>query len=522
MTATRTAATPTRRRRAVVVDAESYAAPPGLDADVAYRALTARDARFDGHIWVGVTSTGIYCRPVCPAQTPRREHVRFFVAPAAAVTAGFRACKRCRPDAQPGTRQWDHRGDLVGRALRLIGDGAVDDGGVAGLARTLHVSERHLHRMLVAEVGAAPLQLALSRRAQTARMLVDQTAMPLTDVAFAAGFSSVRQFNDVMRREFGVAPTQLRRSQAPELRADTPSLLLRLRVRPPYDAAAIGDFLAARTVPGLERHAAPSEAAGRNRPVEGWWHERPVPLPGGAAVVTVAAGVVDTDHVTLRARHGELRDTAQLVAHVRRWLDLDADPSVIADVLVADAALAPLISARPGLRVPTTVDAWETCVRAVVGQQVSVAGARTLVGRLVAAYGVPLEGLTRFPAPGALAAAGPEALAAIGMPQRRGHTLHALAAAVAEGGLDLTALREDALDVLATLPGIGPWTRDYVALRAFADPDAFPVTDLGVRRTAARLGLPTEPRALTVHAHRWRPWRAYAAQHLWTSTMETP
>ncbi len=506
----------------VVADEGSYAAPAGLDADVAYRALTARDPRFDGRLWVGVTSTGIYCRPVCPAQTPKRGNVRFFAAPAAAVSAGFRACKRCRPDAQPGTRQWDHRGDLVGRALRLIGEGAVDDGGVAGLARALQASERHLHRTLIAEVGAGPLQLALSRRAQTARMLVDQTPLTLSDVAFAAGFSSIRQFNDVMRREFGVAPSRLRRSRAPELRADTPSLVLRLRTRPPYDVAAVDDFLAARTVPGLERHGSEVGVAAGGDPAQDWWHERPVPLPGGTAVVTVGPGGARADHVTLRARHGELRDTAQLVAHVRRWLDLDADPGVIADVLGADVALAPLVAARPGLRVPTTVDPWETCVRAVVGQQVSVTGARTLVGRLVAAYGSPAHELTMFPAPEQLAAAGPDALAAIGMPKRRGHTLHALASAVAEGSLDLAGPREDALDALATLPGIGQWTRDYVALRAFADPDAFPVTDLGVRRTAARLGLPTDSRGLSEHAQRWRPWRAYAAQHLWTSTGETP
>ncbi|MEO6822857.1 MAG: Ada metal-binding domain-containing protein, partial [Candidatus Nanopelagicales bacterium] len=232
----------------------AYTGPAGLDIEAAYRALQSRDRRFDGRIWVGVTSTGIYCRPVCPAQTPKRANVRFFAAPAAAVGAGFRACKRCRPDTAPGTRQWDHRGDLAAQALRLIGEGAVDDGGVAGLANRLHVTPRHLSRVLLAEVGATPLALALSRRAQTARMLVDQTALPLTDVAFAAGFSSIRAFNDVMRREFGCPPSQLRRTVAPDLRADDPALVLRLRFREPYDAAAVGAFLAARAVPSLELH----------------------------------------------------------------------------------------------------------------------------------------------------------------------------------------------------------------------------------------------------------------------------
>jgi AraC family transcriptional regulator of adaptative response / DNA-3-methyladenine glycosylase II len=492
----------------------SYVGPAGLDVEAAYRALESRDRRFDGRIWVGVTSTGIYCRPVCPAQTPKRANVRFFAAPAAAVGAGFRACKRCRPDSAPGTRQWDHRGDLAGQALRLIGEGAVDDGGVAGLAHRLHVTPRHLSRVLLAEVGATPLALALSRRAQTARMLVDQTALPLTDVAFAAGFSSIRQFNDVMRREFGCPPSQLRRTAAPELRADDPAMVLRLRFRAPYDAAAVGAFLAARAVPGLELFTTGRAA---------WEHRRVVRLPTAPAVVTVTPY---DDHLLLRAVGVSLPDTAALVTQVRHWLDLDAEPGSVAAVLGADPDLAPLVAARPGLRVPTTVDAWETCVRAVVGQQVSVAAATTLLGRLVAAYGTAMGGAERassgfptaFPTPGRLAAAGPDELSAIGMPRARGRTLHALADATACGVVPIgSASREEILAALATIPGVGTWTLDYIALRALGDPDAFPATDLGIRHAARDRGLPSGARELTSRAEAWRPWRAYAAQHLWSA-----
>jgi AraC family transcriptional regulator of adaptative response / DNA-3-methyladenine glycosylase II len=484
-------------------------APAGLDVDAAYAALAARDRRFDGRIWFGVTSTGVYCRPVCPAQTPKASNVRFFASPAAAVSSGFRACRRCRPDSAPGSRHWDHRGDLAARALRLIADGAVDDGGVAGLARTLHVSERHLHRTLVAEVGAGPLHLAVSRRAQTARLLIEQTSLPLADVAFAAGFSSIRQFNDVMRREFGLPPSQLRRSPSAPLAAADPSLVLRLRLRPPYDADAVGEFLAARAVHGLEVH----EPTGR-----GWTHRRTVPLPVRAAVVAVE---VARDHVVVRS-DADLRDTAALVHRVRRWLDLDAEPATIAAALSADPALAPLVADRPGLRVPTTVDAWETVVRAVVGQQVSVAGARTLLGRIVRDLGSTEVGdLRAFPAPGDVAAAGADRIAAIGMPGARARSLHAVATAVADGSIDLrSGDLDDIGDALLAVPGIGPWTVSYVRLRALGDPDVLPETDLGIRHGAAALGLPYAGRALAERARAWSPWRSYAAQHLWTRPEE--
>jgi AraC family transcriptional regulator of adaptative response / DNA-3-methyladenine glycosylase II len=492
------------------VTAPAYAGPAGLDVEAAYQALVSRDRRFDGRIWFGVTSTGIYCRPVCAAQTPKLANVRYFAAPAAAVSAGFRACKRCRPDSAPGSRHWDVRADLAGRALRLIAEGAVDDDGVAGLARTLHVSERHLHRTLVAEVGAGPLQLAVSRRAQTARLLIEQTELALAEIAFASGFASVRQFNDVMRREFGAAPSALRRAVPVRLAADDPALVLRLRLREPYDGDAVGAFLALRSVAGLEEH----EVAGSS-----WSHRRVVPLAARTAVAEVR---VVGGHVVVRS-DTDLRDTAVLVQRVRRWLDLDADPGTIDDALAADPALAPLVAGRPGLRVPTTVDPWETVVRAVVGQQVSVAGARTILGRIVAAFGTPVSGgFTAFPSSTRMADVDPGDIAALGMPGARARTVQAVAAAVADGRVDLRSGDPDTVGAaLLAVPGVGPWTVGYVRLRALADPDSFPATDLGLRHAARDLGLAPDSRGLDARAATWRPWRSYAAQHLWTRTTST-
>lgn len=481
-------------------------------ASAAYDALASRDARFDGRLWYGVTSTGIYCRPVCPARTPRRENVRVFGSAAAAVAAGFRACRRCRPDVQPGTRDWDHRGDLAARALRLVAAGAVDEDGVAGVARRLNVSERHLHRTLVAEVGAGPLQLALSRRAQTARLLLDETDLSVTEVAFAAGFASLRQCNDVMKREFGVPPSALRRRVADEAAAgrrpvdDGASVVLRLRRRLPYDGDALLGHLAARAVTGLDRVDLDARTVARA-----------VALPTRPARLEVSLRV-DGDHVVVRVTGAAVPDLGPLVRHVRRWLDLDADPRAVADVLAADPRLAGLVAARPGLRVPTTLDPFEGVVRAVVGQRVAVATARTLLGRVVAAFGEAApEGGRLFPTAAVLASAGPEATGPLGLTRARAATVHAVALAVAEGRLDLDPAgdREAAVAGLAAIPGIGPWTVAYVSLRALADPDAFPATDLGLLRTWRALG--HDPATLAAAAPRWAPWRSYAAQHLWTA-----
>ncbi|HEX8861240.1 MAG TPA: AlkA N-terminal domain-containing protein [Actinomycetes bacterium] len=485
------------------------------DFETYRRAALSRDPRFDGRFFIAVTSTGIYCRPICPAQTPKAENVRFYRFAAAAEAAGFRACRRCRPDASPGSAEWNVRADLVARALRLIAEGVVDAEGVEGLAARLATSERHLHRQLVAEVGTGPLALARTRRAQTARVLVEQTALPLTEVAFAAGFSSIRQFNDSMRAAFGCTPTELRRGAARKPSGRPPDssgvLTLRLAYRPPFDAPALLGFLGRRAVAGIEE-----VGGGRLR--------RVLALPNGTAVAELEP-LAKVDQVQLRLRLGDLRDLGLAVQRCRRWLDLDAEPASVGEVLGADPLLAPLVEAHPGLRVPGAVDGFEMAVRAIIGQRISVAGATTLTGRLVAALGEPLAtpdgGLTRrFPTPERLAEA---ELDTPGVTRARARALRALAAAVVKGDLELHpgADRAHTTAALLALPGVGPWTVGYVAMRALGDPDAFPVADLGLRHALRARGLPDDPTAITDRAERWRPWRAYATQHLWTSLGST-
>jgi len=487
------------------------------DFEQCYRAVRSKDARFDGWFVTAVSSTGIYCRPSCPAITPKRANVRFLPSAAAAQRAGFRACKRCRPDAAPGSPEWNLRADAVGRAMRLIRDGAVERDGVTGLARRLGFSERHLHRQLVAELGAGPLSLARAQRAQTARLLIETTTLPFTDVAFAAGFPSIRQFNETVREVFAATPTELRRAgrrEPADLRhrdggqvPTAPALTLRLRHRAPFDAVSLMTFLGARAVPGVEAWD-PASAA----------YRRVLALPHGPGVATLApgdAGAADP-HVRCELRLSDLRDLAAAVQRCRRLLDLDADPIAVDEALAADPALAPLVRRAPGRRVPGAVDGAELAVRAVLGQQVSVAGARTLAGRLTAALGEPLpdelagDDLTHaFPTAAAIAAADP---AALPLTRARAHALRALATAVADGSLALDpgAERDATRERLLTLPGIGPWTAEYVAMRALGDPDAFPATDLGVKKALKRLDHDAD-------SDRWRPWRAYAVQHLWAS-----
>ncbi|MGK5443405.1 bifunctional transcriptional activator/DNA repair enzyme AdaA, partial [Micromonospora sp. URMC 105] len=339
-----------------------------LDFERCYRAVDSRDQRFDGWFYTGVTSTGIYCRPSCPAMTPKRQNVRFFPSAAAAQGAGLRACRRCRPDAAPGSPQWDVRADVVGRAVRLIADGVVDRDGVPGLATRLGYTERHLHRMLRAELGAGPLALARAQRAQTARTLIETTGLGMAEIAFAAGFGSVRQFNDTVREVYGTAPSQLRVARAGR---PTPggagTITLRLAYRPPLHAAALLDFLALRALPGVEE-------------VRDGTYRRGLRLPHGAAEValTPAAG-----HVSATLRLADMRDLAPAVARCRRLLDLDADPQAVDETLAADPALAPAIAAEPGIRVPRAADGFEAAVRAIVGQQISVRSARTTLTRLL-------------------------------------------------------------------------------------------------------------------------------------------
>ena len=465
------------------------------DHERCYRAVASRDARFDGRFVTAVATTGIYCRPSCPAQTPKRENVRFYPCAAAAVAAGFRACKRCRPEAAPGSREWDLRGDLAARALRAIASGALDGasgdsaGRIPALARSLHVSERHLHRVLVAEVGAGPLALARTRRAQTARLLLDATDLPITTVAFTAGFASLRQFNDTMREHFGMPPREIRRRPSAQL-AGTGSLTLRLAVRTPYAAGPFLGWLRPHLLTGVEE-------------LEDATYRRV--LPSGSVVELLIGG----DAVSLTTRIDDVRALPDTVSRCRRMLDADADPVAVDAALSEDPQLAPLVAARPGLRVPGAADGFELVVRTVLAQQVSLTAAHTFARRLVDAYGKPLDApsgtLTAcFPTADVLAEA---SFDGIGLTGGRIRTVRAVAAAHAAGDLTLdpAADRDATRARLLALPGIGPWTADYVAMRALGDPDAFPASDLVLRRRAADLT-----------PERWRPWRSYAAMHLWT------
>jgi AraC family transcriptional regulator of adaptative response / DNA-3-methyladenine glycosylase II len=474
------------------------------DFERCYRAVAARDDRFDGWFFTAVTSTGIYCRPSCPAVRPQRRNVRFYPTAAAAQHGGFRACKRCRPDAVPGSPEWNLRADVVARAMRLIADGVVDREGVSGLAARLGYSERHLGRQLTAEVGAGPLALARAQRAQTARVLVERTALPLSQVAFAAGFASVRQFNTTIREVFATTPSGLRAAARPHPPA-AGTLALRLPYRRPLDSARLLRFLSDRAVAGVE------DASG-NR------YRRTLLLPHGPAVVDLTPA---DGHVLCRLTLEDFRDLTAAVQRCRRLLDLDADPTGVAEALHDDPALRPALRAHPGLRVPGTPDGDELAVRAVLGQQVSVAGARTVAGRLVRRLGKPLTAadgaLTHlFPTAEMLAEADP---ADLPLPASRRRALTTLTTALADGSivLDPGAERAEVTHRLLALPGVGPWTAEYIAMRALGDPDAFPATDLGLTRGAAALGLPSTPKALQAHAERWRPWRAYAAEHLWAA-----
>ncbi len=567
-------------------------APRADDFDARYRVLGSRDHRFDGCFFVAVTSTGIYCRPSCPAIVPKRRNVRFYPTAAAAQSAGFRACLRCHPHAAPGSPEWNRRGDLAARAMGLIADGVVDREGVHGLARRLAYSERHLTRQLAAELGAGPLALARAQRAQTARILIETTSLRQIDVAHAAGFASVRQFNDTIREVYARTPTELRRrapgqrrgienggtlasvhppgsasqskaksTPAPTAVGDGPTapaedipLTVRLAYREPLDWGRLLSFLGMRAVSGVEE-------------VVGGCYRRTLRLPHGHGVVALTR--VD-GQIECRLRLADLRDLTAAVQRCRRLLDLDADPTAPAEHLARDPLLAQLVHAAPGLRLPGAVDGAELAIRAVLGQQISVPAARTAAARLTQALGEPLavvdahshngaspqaassnphaspanrgtpssnlhasfpgphsaqgaSTLTHlFPTPAAIAAAAPDELP--GGPARRRQTLQALARLLAGGELaiDPGSDREEVRAGLLALPGVGPWTTEYIAMRALADPDAFLPTDLGVRRALETLGSsdPTlsrgcSPRDAARMAERWRPWRAYALQHLW-------
>ncbi|TQM81335.1 DNA-3-methyladenine glycosylase II [Saccharothrix saharensis] len=472
------------------------------DVERCVRAVRSKDARFDGWFFTAVLTTRIYCRPSCPVVPPKVANMRFYPSAAAAQQAGFRACKRCRPDASPGSPLWNHRADSVAKAMRLIADGVVDREGVPGLAARLGYSVRQVERLLLAELGAGPLALARAQRAQTARLLIETTALPMAEVAPAAGFASVRAFNETVREVFALSPTDLRTRRRPA--PDTPGVLsLRLPFRAPLRPDNLFGHLAATGVPGVEE-----------------WRDgayrRTLRLPHGHGVVSLTP---QDDHVACKLALSDLRDLSIAISRCRRMLDLDADPVAVDEQLRSDPLLAPVVDAGPGRRVPGTVDAAEFAVRAVLGQQVSTAAARTHAARLVRAVGEPVtdHGLTHlFPTPEALASVDPAALA---MPQARKTAFRALVEALADGSLDLGvgADWDKARADLLALPGFGPWTVEVIAMRALGDPDAFLPTDLGIRIAAQALGLPGTPAALVRRAQAWRPWRAYAVQYLWAT-----
>ncbi len=470
-----------------------------LDQEACYAAIRGRDRRFDGRFVTVVSSTGIYCRPSCAAQTPRRANVRFVPTAAVAQAAGFRACKRCLPDAAPGSPDWDVRADVVGRVVRLVDDGVVDREGIEALAARVGYSPRQLRRLVTGELGAGPLALARARRAQTARTLLETTDLPVVDVAFAAGFGSLRQCNDTIREVYAATPSALR--DGARRATTTPGrIAVRLAYREPCDVGAVLAFIGAHAIAGVESW-------------DGTTYRRSLRLPYGSAVADVCAGA---GFVAVTLQLADVRDLTPAVARIRHLLDLDADPCAVAEAF-AGSALADLSRRFPGCRMAGSVDGAETALRTLLGQQVSLAAARRLGARLVETCGTRLpepDGVIThlFPEPGAVAALDPETLP---MPRARGRSLVTLAASL-DDGLDLGpgADREAAESSLLALPGIGPWTARYVRMRALADPDVLLTEDLAVRRAASGLELD-----LTA-GDRWRPWRSYATGLLYAHALE--
>jgi len=478
--------------------------PPTLSSDRCYRALASRDVRFDGCFFVAVRTTGIYCRPICPARTPLPENCVFYRSAAAAEVGGFRPCRRCRPETAPGSPAWNGTQTTVRRALRLIAEGSLDAGSVDELALRLGVGPRHLRRLFRSEVGASPLQVAQTRRLGFALTLLADTGLPVTDVASAAGYGSLRRFHGAVRAAFGRPPSTLRgRRGAPT----GGPLELALPYRPPYAWRELLEFVRPRAVPGVE-----------DVTVDGRYR-RAVRFADGRPMVVEVGHHAAGDHLRLRIELADVRALRLVAARVRRVFDLTTDPAPIVATLGRDPLLAGSITARPGLRIASTWSGFEGAVRAVVGQQVSVAGATTRLGRLAARYGEPLAApngslKSVFPRADALAEAD---LEGVGLTRARAQTLRRLAAAVASGRLTIDADGdpEATLEGLAALDGIGEWTVQIVALRALGSPDALPAGDLGLRKALAVAGRLASPAEVRAAGERWRPWRSYATIHLW-------
>ncbi|QMU97496.1 DNA-3-methyladenine glycosylase 2 family protein [Microbacterium esteraromaticum] len=488
-----------------------------IEHDERYRAISARDTRFDGQFVTAVRSTGIYCRPSCPARTPKRENVTFYPTSAAAHEAGYRACKRCLPEAAPGSPAWNLRGDAAARAMRLIAAGVVEQEGVPGLARRLGYSPRHLTRLLTTELGAGPLALARAHRAHTARMLLVGTDLPVSEVAFSAGFASIRQCNDTIREVFEMTPGELRAKRRHasgatdrSARADDGTqgaIDLLLPHRTPMDSAGVFAWMAARALPGVETATATSFA-------------RHLRMPGGPAHFEVRQ--TPEGQLRLRAKVTRLGDLAPLVSTARRLFDLDADPQAVDEALSSHPQLAPLVAAVPGIRMPGAADPHEMLIRAMVGQQITVAAARTALTALAEQLGErTADGGLLFPTMAAIAEHGAEVLRG---PTARIRAITGAAEALADGSLPLS-VGDDAAEqraALLAMPGIGPWTADYVRMRVIGDPDVFLPGDVAVRSGAVASGLPGDPAALTAWAARTAPWRSYLTAHLWAAAPVRP
>jgi AraC family transcriptional regulator of adaptative response / DNA-3-methyladenine glycosylase II len=481
-----------------------------LNHDICYRAVQARDARFDGQFFTAVSSTGIYCRPICPATTPKPENCTFFACAAAAHEAGYRPCLRCRPEISPDLSASLGGSGIVTRALRLIAEGALDEGSVHELAAQLAVTERHLRRLFVEHLGAAPVVVAQTRRILFAKQLLDETALPISEVALAAGFGSIRRFNDVMQTTYGRAPRELRHGREEEPSGASPvGITLRLPFSPPYNWAALVRSLAPKMTAGVETVSAER-------------YRRTIAVNGvhGTVEVRPAPG---HNHLLATIRHPSVGALGGIVERLRRMFDVSANAAAIDGHLGADPILAPIVAAQPGLRVPGAWDNFELAVRTILGQQISVAAATTLAGRIAAAHGQPLsldggapdeELRWVFPTPAALAEAD---LTALGVIRTRAAAIQGLArAALADSSLlDNSLSLEQAVERLVALPGIGPWTAHYFAMRGLREPDAFPASDLGLLKALGAPGQPMTPKRLEALAAAWRPWRSYATMYLW-------
>jgi AraC family transcriptional regulator, regulatory protein of adaptative response / DNA-3-methyladenine glycosylase II len=485
-----------------------------MDRTACYRAISTRDARFDGRLFVAVKTTGIYCRPICPARTPKFENVSFYPSAAGAQEAGFRPCLRCRPETSPDLAFWRGTSNTVSRALALIEAGGLDEADVEGLANRLGVGARQLRRLFHKHVGASPIAVAQTRRVLLAKQLIHETSLPMAQVALASGFNSVRRFNEIFLHLFGRSPATLRRGRD-KARHEAGALSVRLAYRPPYDWDAMLSFLEARAIPGVEI-------------ISDNIYRRTIAIGNNYGVISVAPA--DKNRVNVSVRFPDIAALPQIIARVRRVFDLAADPDTIGAHLSQDPLLAPLIAARPGLRVPGAWDGFELAVRAIFGQQITVPAATRLLGKLVQAHGMHLpaemkdhEGLSHlFPPPARLAKAD---LADLGMPSARAIAVTSLARSIAADPaiFSRSAHLDDAIAKLRALPGIGEWTAQYIAMRELREPDAFPAADIGLLRAMVSAdGRRPSPAELLARAERWRPWRAYAALHLWAAGIALP